>query len=132
MCDKAVSTYPSTIKFIPECFTTQKICHKVVNICFFVFDCIPDQYKTQEMCDTVASEDPSLIVHYPDKYEIQTMCDKAVDDCLAALTLVPYWFVTSKMIITFLLLCMQMKICSTLMRVLVMQYVTVMEWVFLI
>ena len=26
------------------------------------------------------------------------MCDEAVDDCLAALTFIPGWFVTGKMI----------------------------------
>ena len=31
MCDKAVSTYPSTIKFVPECFMTQEMCNKAVN-----------------------------------------------------------------------------------------------------
>ena len=30
---------------------------KAVNICF-VFDSIPNQYKTQEMCDRVVSENP--------------------------------------------------------------------------
>ena len=45
MCDKAVKTYPSTMKFVPECFMTQKMCDKVDNRCFFVFDFIPDQYK---------------------------------------------------------------------------------------
>ena len=30
---------------------TQKMCNKVVNICLFLSDSIPDQYKTQEMCD---------------------------------------------------------------------------------
>ena len=29
MCDKAVNTYPSTIKFVPECLII-----KVVNRCF--------------------------------------------------------------------------------------------------
>ena len=24
LCDKAVNTYPSTIKFVPECFITQE------------------------------------------------------------------------------------------------------------
>ena len=38
MCDKAVSTYPSTIKLVPECFMAQKMCDKAVNRCFFVFD----------------------------------------------------------------------------------------------
>ena len=47
---------------------------------------------------TVVSEDPFLIVHSPDKYITQRMCDKAVDDSLAALKLIPDWFVTSKMI----------------------------------
>ena len=45
------------------------------------------------MCDTLAFEDPSLIVYCPDKYRTQTMCDEAVDDCLAALKLVPDCFV---------------------------------------
>ena len=41
---------------------------------FFVFHSIPNQYKSKKMCD------------------------KAVDDFLAALKLVPDWFVTSKLI----------------------------------
>ena len=39
-----------------------------------------------------------LIVYCPDKYKTQKMCDEALDDSLAALKLVPHWFVTSKMI----------------------------------
>ena len=42
MCNKAVKTYPSTIKLIPECFMTQKMCGKAINRCFFVFDFISD------------------------------------------------------------------------------------------
>ena len=34
---------------------------------------------------------------YHDKYITQKMCDKAVDDSLAALKLIPDWFVTIKM-----------------------------------
>ena len=51
---------------------------------FFVFDCTPDWYKTQEMRGKVVSKDPFLIVYYPDKYKTQRMCNKAVDDYLAA------------------------------------------------
>ena len=65
---------------------------------FFVFDSIPDRYKTQEICERVVSEDPSLIVYCTDKYITQRLCDEAADDSLAALKLVPEWFVTSKMI----------------------------------
>ena len=81
LCDKAVSTNPSTIKFAPECFMIQEMCEKAVRRCFFVFVYIPDQYKTQEMCDRVVSEDSF-----------------SVDDSLAWLKLIPNLFVTSKMI----------------------------------
>ena len=74
---------------------TQEMFDKAVNRCFFVFNSIPDQYKTQEMCDTVVSEDPFLIVYYPDKYKTQRTCDKAADDSLGALKLIPDWFVTA-------------------------------------
>ena len=50
------------------------------------------------MCDKVVSENTFLIVYCPDKYKTQRMCDEAVDDCLAALKLIPDWFLTSKMI----------------------------------
>ena len=64
MCDKAVDTYPSAIKFVSECFMTQEMCDdEAVDRCFCVFDSIPDWYKTQEMCDRVVSEDPFLTVY---------------------------------------------------------------------
>ena len=49
------------------------------------------------MWDRVVSEHPFRIVYYPNKYETQRTCDEAVDDSLAALKLLPNWFVTSKM-----------------------------------
>ena len=91
----------------------------------------PDKYKTQRMFDRVVYEDPFLIIYCLDKYITQKMCDEAVDDFLAAFKLIPDWFVTSKMIDNFLLHCMQMKIYSTLKKVLVMQYLIVVEWAFL-
>ena len=55
---------------------------------FFVFDSIPDQYKTQEVYDIVVSLYPFLIVHCPDKYTTQKMFDETVDDSLVALKLI--------------------------------------------
>ena len=69
------------------------------------------------------------IRYVPDQYMIQQICDRAVDDCLAELKLVFDWFITSKMIEMLLLLCTQMNIYSTLMKVRVMSYLIVMEWV---
>ena len=77
MCNNVVDSYPSTLKFVVECYKTQKMCNKTVNwffiyLLFFVSDSIPDQNKTQEICDRVISEDPFLIVVYcPDKYKTQ-------------------------------------------------------------
>ena len=52
---------------------------------FFVFDSIPDQYKTQEICDIVVSLHPFLIGYCPDKCKTQRMCDEAGNYSLAAL-----------------------------------------------
>ena len=46
-CDKAVDTYPSTIKFVSECYKTQGMCNKAVSRRFFVFYSISDKYKIQ-------------------------------------------------------------------------------------
>ena len=112
MCNKAVDNY-----FVPNCYIAQKCVIKLsililleynlflnairLKKCvikqliyvFFVFDSIPDQYKTQEMCNIVVS-----LAYCPDKYKTQKMCDETVDDCLAALKFIPDWFVTSKML----------------------------------
>ena len=82
------------------------------------------------MCGRVVSEDPFLIVYCPDKYKTQKMCDKAVDDSLAALKLIPDWFVASKMIKDFSLFFTQMKVYSTLIKILVLSYFLVMKWLF--
>ena len=34
MCDKAVVSYPSAIQIVPECYKTQEMWNKSVNICF--------------------------------------------------------------------------------------------------
>ena len=60
------------------------------------------------------------------------MCDKAVEDFLAALKLIPDWFVTSKMIKKLSTALYQMEINSILMKILVTSYFLVMKWVFLI
>ena len=80
------------------------------------------------MCDRVVCEGPFLIGYCPDQYKTQRMCDDAVDVSLAALKLIPNCFVTSKVIKkNFLLLFMQTKIYSTLMKILLMLYLIVME-----
>ena len=70
---KAFDTYPSTIKFVPECYKTQEICHTAVHRCFFVFGFIPDKYKIQDICNLAVSLYFPFIVYCPYKY---TGCPK--------------------------------------------------------
>ena len=100
MYDKAeaVDTYLSAIKFVPECNKTQKMSHRAVHKRFFVFGYISDKYKTQEICN----------LH------------ETVDDFLATLKLFAIGLLQSKWLKNFLLLCMQMKIYSISMKILVM------------
>ena len=92
MCDKAADTHPSKIKFVPECYETQKKRHRAVHRCFFVFDFIPGQYKTQEIYNLAVSLHPSFIMYCPCKYVAQEVCDEAVDNSVAALKLIPICF----------------------------------------
>ena len=89
MCDKAVDTFPSTIKFVPECFLTQEICDKAADSYFCLFESIHDR---------AVSEDPFLIVYCPNRYINEKMCDEAADDSVGILKLIPDWFVRSKMV----------------------------------
>ena len=59
------------------------------------------------------------------------MCDEAVADSLAGLNFILQWFVISKMIKEIYTALTQMKIYSTLIKILIMLYLALMEWVFL-
>ena len=65
------------------------IIKQFIDVFFFVFDSILDQYKTQEICDKVVSLYAFLKVYCLDKCKTQEMCDEAVADALAALKLIP-------------------------------------------
>ena len=34
MWNKVIDNYPHALEFVPECYKTQKVCDKAVNICF--------------------------------------------------------------------------------------------------
>ena len=42
MCDRAVYTRATTIKYVPQCYKTQEMYNKVVPTCFLEFNSIPD------------------------------------------------------------------------------------------
>lgn len=89
MCIKAADTSP-------ECYEAQKMFHKIVYICPFLFNYASDQHRSQKRCDEVISEYPFLLKYCPVK--TWEMLNKTVDVCLLALKFVHDWFVTSKML----------------------------------
>ena len=48
MCDKAVYTHPSTIKFAPDSCKTQEMCDKAIYRCLFVSDYVLIGMKLKE------------------------------------------------------------------------------------
>ena len=76
------------------------MCVKAVDTCPFVFDSVPNQYKTQEMCNKVVSKNPFMLKYCLDRYEIEEMLDKVADAFLPTLKVFLNWLVTSKMIKT--------------------------------
>ena len=58
MCNKSVNNFPSKAQIVAECYKTQENC--IVDACPFVFDSVPDWYKTQEMCNKAVSFDPFM------------------------------------------------------------------------
>ena len=55
-----------------------------VDTCPFVFDFVPDQYKTQEMCDEVSSEDPFMVKCW--------LIDKRLKKCVIKLLILMYQY----------------------------------------
>ena len=58
MCIKAADTSP-------ECYEAQKMIHKIVYICPFLFKYASDQHRSQKRCDEVVFEYPFLLKYCP-------------------------------------------------------------------
>ena len=84
MCDKAVYTYPFTIKFVSKCFMTQEICDIAIDVFLYVILFLIG-IKLKKCWTALFLKIIFLIVYCPDKYKTHRMCDKAVDDFLTAL-----------------------------------------------
>ena len=72
------------------------MCDEAVDICGILFDCVIDQYITQEMCDKVPPKRRFMLTYCHDGYKSPEICDKAVESYLQTLKSVPDWFITSK------------------------------------
>ena len=66
MYDNVVNIHSFTIKFVPECYKSLKMCDKAFNNCFLAFCYILDRYKTQKICDRFFSDNPFSLRYVPD------------------------------------------------------------------
>ena len=72
MCNKSVITSPSAIKSVSKCYKTQEMCDKAVDTCHFLFDFVPDRYKTKKWMI-------KLFLKYSfNKYKTKEICEKAI------------------------------------------------------
>ena len=104
---------------------------KAVDGCSIGLEFVPDQYKTHEMCDRIISDNLFSLRYAPDQYKSQQRCDDAARDFLPTLSFFPIGLLKVKRLKSFLLFCMEMKIYSTLMKILVTLYLLAMKWVLL-
>ena len=51
MFNKAVYNYPHALEFAPECYKTQKMCHKLVDTYLSTIEFVPECFLTPKMCD---------------------------------------------------------------------------------
>ena len=105
MCIKAVEEDPSSLIYVPDHFKIQDMCRKAVYINPFLLYAVslkffPDHLKTREMCERALEKDPYMLGYVSDHLKMQGMCDKAEGDYLFSLQLVPDWFVTQQLIVT--------------------------------
>ena len=63
-----------------------------------VFFLVPDCFITQEMYIKAVEVDPWQLKDVPDHLTTQEMCDKAVRKCSSLLMHVPDWFVTRELV----------------------------------
>ena len=82
MSDKAVNICPFVFNSVPDQFKTHKMGGKVVFKKPFMLKDFPDKHENQEM-------EPFMLEDFPDKYENQEMCDEAADFYLIILIFVP-------------------------------------------
>ena len=75
MCNQGVQKNPAVFFLVPDCFNTQELCIKTLEIDPWQLNDIPDHLKTQKMCDKAAKDDPSSLQFIPDWFVTQQQID---------------------------------------------------------
>ena len=74
------------------------MCEKVVKeYSVFMFEYVPDRFKSREMCEQAVKENPYLLQFVPDALKRSEICEKAVSRDPWRLSCVPDRFITQAM-----------------------------------
>ena len=65
MCDKVVYNYPNALKFVSDCYMTQKMCDKAVNIHPSTIQFVSECFMNQEMCDKAVNRYVLYLILFP-------------------------------------------------------------------
>ena len=60
-----IVNYPHALKFVPECYTFQKTCHKSVNIYPSTTKFVTECFMTQEMSDKAVNRCFLYLIVFP-------------------------------------------------------------------
>ena len=90
MCDDAADNNSSVLFIVPDCFKTQGMCIKVLEVDPWSLYDIPDSLKTQEMCNKAVEDDPSSLQYISDWFVTQQQLDVWFND--------NYWYHDGDMI----------------------------------
>ena len=66
MKNVSVENYPQALKFVPDCFKTQKMFNKAVGIYPSSMQFFSECYKTQGMCHKTVDTSPFIFASAPD------------------------------------------------------------------
>ena len=69
-----------SIHRIPDCFKTQKMCIKGVEVGYFFSQLVPDYFKMQEIRDKAVKDDSSFLQFVPDWFVTQEQIKIRHDD----------------------------------------------------
>ena len=97
-----MENYPHALKFVPECFMTQKMCDKTVDTYLSIIKFVPEFFMTQEMCNKAVNKCFLYLIiflWYKTIYDIniwyktQEMCDSVVSEDLFLIVCYPNIYV---------------------------------------
>ena len=101
LCELAVSSKGTDLRFVPRELITLELCEKAVDQDYYnseVFRFVPEEFKTFEMCNLVVQQSGRNLEYVPEHLKTYEMCEMGVEDKYGyALEYVPMEFRTPEL-----------------------------------